>query len=76
MIMQERYRLNPEVKFRYPPSYAQRHGFQLGDFIQLREMKKSDHVRRRVIEDTVYHPNAIPGFEQPIGNTMEMLPMT
>jgi len=61
--LQTRKSLNPDAKYRMPQCTSFRHGWNLDRFIDVRDLKGPDNARRKVIEQTFYSLNGVPGLQ-------------
>jgi len=74
LYLKERNRLAPEDKYRKSITTNLGYGWRLGDFIKISQLKNPEHVRRRVIDETFYSRNGVPGLVQPVLAEQPLLP--
>jgi len=55
---------DPDAKYRFPMCTSFRHGWNLKQFIDIRDLKGPVHAHKKVIEETFYTINGVPGLEQ------------
>ena len=63
-LLQARKSLDPDAKFRYPLCTSFRHGWNLRQFVDIRDLKGPLNARRKVIEQTFYSLNGVPGIQR------------
>ena len=64
--MQSRKRHDPDVKYRMPECSSFRHTWNLYQFIDVRDLKGPVHAHRKVIEQTFYSLNGVPGLQRDV----------
>jgi len=55
---------DPDVKYRIPARTSFRHGWNLSRYIDVRDLKGPANAHRKVIEQTFYSLNGVPGLQQ------------
>ena len=63
-MLQTRKIFDPDARYRVPVCSSFRHGWNLHKFIDVRDLKAPVHAHRKVIEQTFYSLNGVPGLEQ------------
>jgi len=66
MTLQTRKELDPDVKYRKPECASFRHGWNMHQFIDVRDLKGPAHPRRKVIEQTFYSLNGLPSLQRSV----------
>jgi len=62
--LQKRKQLDPDAKYRRPLCMSFRHGWNLHHYIDVRDLKGPVHAHKKVIEQTFYSLNGVPGLQQ------------
>lgn len=66
LYLHERYRKQPEFKYKFPLTNSFDHGWRLGDVIKKDELRHSEHVRKSVVEQTFFSRNGLPELDQSV----------
>lgn len=62
----ERYKKQPEVKYKFPLTNNWDYGWRLGDVIKKEELKNPKHVRKNIVEQTFFSRNGVPELDQSV----------
>jgi len=63
--LRERSKLNPERKYHVPITSALEYGWALDEVIERKDIKKSEHGRSTLIQETFYRRTGIPTLHVP-----------
>lgn len=58
--------LDPDATYLKPQCTSFRHGWNIHHFIDVRDLKASAHAHKKVIEQTFYSLNGVPGLQQDV----------
>ena len=72
--LQTRNSLDPDAKYLKPIRTSFRHGWNLSHYIDIRDLKGPMHAHRKVIEQTFYSLNGVPGLQQSVLGEKPLLP--